>query len=71
MWHLTPSVPISMWMTASHLSPVKKQAFCLVQELKSASTTSGFKLTKWTINSRSVLASVLAEERAKEVKPGP
>lgn len=48
--------------------PSEKQAICLVQELKSACATGGFKLTKWTINSHSVLASLLAEERAKEVK---
>ena len=46
----------------------EEQATCLVQELKAVCTTGGFKLTKWTSNSRSVLASVPAEERAKEVK---
>ena len=30
--------------------------------------TGGFKLTKWTSNSRAVLASVPVDERAKEVK---
>lgn len=48
--------------------PSEKQAICLVQELKLACTTGGFKLIKWTSNSYSVLASVRAEERAKMVK---
>lgn len=48
--------------------PNESQAICLVKELKSVCATGGFKLTKWTSNSRAVLASVPAEERAKEVK---
>lgn len=48
--------------------PSDGQAICLVQELKAVCATGGFKLTKWISNSRSVLASVPAEERAKEVK---
>lgn len=48
--------------------PSERQAISLVQELKAVCATGGFKLTKWTSNSCSVLASVPAEERAKEVK---
>nr|XP_046229927.1 uncharacterized protein LOC124050970 [Scatophagus argus] len=48
--------------------PNESQAICLVKELKSVCATGGFKLTKWISNSRAVLASVPAEERAKEVK---
>ena len=48
--------------------PSESQAICLVKELKAVCATGGFKLTKWTSNSRAVLASVPAEERAKEVK---
>jgi hypothetical protein len=39
-----------------------------VKEVRSVCARGGFKLTKWTSNSRAVLASVTAEERAKEVK---
>lgn len=48
--------------------PNEGQAIRLVKELRSVCTTGGFKLTKWTSNSRAVLASVPVEERAKEVK---
>ena len=46
----------------------EKRAICLVKELTAVCATGGFKLTKWASNSRSVLNSVPAEERAKEVK---
>ena len=48
--------------------PDENQAISLVQNLKKICATGGFKLTKWTSNSRSVLASLPVEEKAKEVK---
>lgn len=40
----------------------------MVQSLKAVCATGGFKLTKWTSNSHSVLASLSQEERGKEIK---
>ena len=48
--------------------PTESQAIHLVKELKAICATGGFNLTKWTSNSRAVLASIPMEERAKEVK---
>lgn len=48
--------------------PDENQPIRLVQNLKAICATGGFKLTKWTSSSHSVLASVPEEERAKEVK---
>lgn len=46
--------------------PDESRAISLVHNLKAVCATGGFKLTKWTSNSRSVLASVPADERAKD-----
>ncbi|XP_035983363.1 uncharacterized protein LOC118557443 [Fundulus heteroclitus] len=48
--------------------PDVSKAITLVQDLKAVCATGGFKLTKWTSNSRAVLASLPSEERAKEIK---
>ena len=45
-----------------------EQAICLYRDLKELCARGGFGLTKWTSNSRSVLASIPVEERAKELK---
>lgn len=47
--------------------PSERQAICQVQELREICATGGFKLTKRTSNNFSILASVPAEERTKEV----
>ena len=48
--------------------PDENQAISLVQNLKKICATGGFKLTKWTSNSRSALASLPAKEKETEVK---
>lgn len=43
-------------------------ACSLIGKLRQACSKGGFRLTKFTSNSRAVIASILEEERAKEVK---
>ncbi|KAI2646060.1 Transposon Tf2-9 polyprotein [Labeo rohita] len=48
--------------------PDEDAAISLIQDLRAVCATGGFRLTKWTSNNRSVLASIPNEEKAKEVK---
>ena len=46
----------------------EQEAICLYKDLRKICAKGGFNLTKWISNSRSVLAAIPEEERAKEVK---
>lgn len=46
----------------------EEEAISLCRELSALCAQGGFKLTKWTSNRRTVLATIPQEERAKEVK---
>ena len=48
--------------------PSEREAICLYEDLRKICAKGGFNLTKWMSNSRSVLAAIPEEERAKEVK---
>ncbi|XP_043113913.1 uncharacterized protein LOC122358188 [Puntigrus tetrazona] len=48
--------------------PNEEAAISQIQDLRAVCATGGFRLTKWTSNSRPVLASIPDEEKAKEVK---
>lgn len=48
--------------------PTEEQAISLTEDLRTLCAMGGFKLRKWMSNSRTVLASIPEEEKAKEVK---
>lgn len=48
--------------------PTERQAISLVKNLKEMCSLGGFKLTKWVSNSRTVLASIPENDRAKQIK---
>ena len=49
-------------------APTEKEATALLHEISKLLSTGGFKLTKWTSNSRKVIKSVPLQERSKELK---
>lgn len=53
------------WLTSL---PDEDAAISLIQDLGAVCATGGFRLTKWTSNSHSLLVSIPDEEKAKEVK---
>ena len=49
-------------------APTEKEATALLHEISKLLSTGGFKITKWTSNSRKEIESVPPQERSKELK---
>ena len=49
-------------------APTEKEATALLHKISKLLSTGGFKITKWTSNSRKVIKSVPPQERSKELK---